>query len=91
MWMGADPLAAARALGDAIYHVHAKDTRIDPVNAGVNGVIDTTPGSDYKARAWNYITLGYGHGEDVVARIRRRRSPRPATTACCRSSTRTRR
>ena len=29
-WMGADPLAATRALGDAIYHVHAKDTRIDP-------------------------------------------------------------
>ena len=25
-WMGADPLAATRALGDAIYHVHAKDT-----------------------------------------------------------------
>ncbi len=25
-WMGADPLLAAEALGDAIYHVHAKDT-----------------------------------------------------------------
>ena len=24
MWMGADPLAAVRALGDAIYHVHAR-------------------------------------------------------------------
>ena len=32
MWMGADPLAAARALGDAIYYVHAKDTRIEPVD-----------------------------------------------------------
>jgi sugar phosphate isomerase/epimerase len=63
MWMGADPLAAARALGEAIYYVHAKDTRIDPVNAGINGVIDTTPGSDYKARAWSYITLGLGHDE----------------------------
>ena len=52
-----------RALGDAIYYVHAKDTRIDPVNAGINGVIDTTPGSDYKARAWSYITLGLGHDE----------------------------
>ncbi|TMG86953.1 MAG: sugar phosphate isomerase/epimerase, partial [Betaproteobacteria bacterium] len=38
MWMGADPIAAVRALGDAIYHVHAKDTRVDPVIAGVNGV-----------------------------------------------------
>jgi sugar phosphate isomerase/epimerase len=63
MWMGADPIAAARALGSAIYYVHAKDTRIDPVNAGVNGVIDTTPGSDYRSRAWNYITLGLGHDE----------------------------
>ena len=63
MWMGADPLAAAHALGDAIYYVHAKDTRIDPVNAGVNGVIDTTPGSDFQARAWSYITLGLGHDE----------------------------
>lgn len=63
MWMGADPIAAARALGDAVYYVHAKDTRIDPVIAGVNGVIDTTPGSDFKVRAWNYITLGHGHGE----------------------------
>ena len=26
-WMGADPLAAADALGDALYHVHAKDTQ----------------------------------------------------------------
>jgi len=63
MWMGADPLAAAHALGEAVYYVHAKDTRIDPVNAGINGVIDTTPGSDYKARAWSYITLGLGHDE----------------------------
>src|SRR5216684_1971529 len=29
MWMGADPLAAIAALGDSIYHVHAKDARID--------------------------------------------------------------
>ena len=63
MWMGADPLAAARALGGAIYYVHAKDTRIDPTIAGINGVIDTTPGSAFDSRAWNYITLGRGHGE----------------------------
>jgi sugar phosphate isomerase/epimerase len=63
MWMGADPLAAAHALGGAIYYVHAKDTRIDPVIAGINGVIDTTPGSDFKNRAWSYITLGRGRAE----------------------------
>ena len=63
MWMGADPLAAARALGEAVYSVPAKDTRIDATIAGVNGVIDTTPGSAYQSRAWNYITLGHGHDE----------------------------
>jgi sugar phosphate isomerase/epimerase len=61
MWMGADPIAAAHALNGATYYVHAKDTRIEPRVADVNGVIDTTPGSDYSRRAWNYITLGYGH------------------------------
>jgi sugar phosphate isomerase/epimerase len=63
MWMGADPLAAARALGDAVYYVHAKDTLINTAIAGVNGVIDTTPGSAFETRAWNYITLGRGHDE----------------------------
>jgi sugar phosphate isomerase/epimerase len=63
MWMGADPLVAARALGEAVYYVHAKDTRIESAIADVNGVIDTTPGSDYGSRAWNYITLGRGHDE----------------------------
>ena len=63
MWMGADPIAAAHALDGAIYYVHAKDTRIDPRIAGINGVIDTTPGSDFRNRAWSYITLGYGRDE----------------------------
>jgi sugar phosphate isomerase/epimerase len=43
--------------------VHAKDTRIDPRIAGVNGVIDTTPGSEHLSRAWSYVTLGHGHDE----------------------------
>src|ERR1700759_4966333 len=29
MWMGADPVQSARALEGAIYHVHAKDTRLE--------------------------------------------------------------
>ncbi len=62
-WMGADPLVAARALGSAIYHVHAKDTRIDPLLGATNGTLETTPGMQYQTRSWNYITLGYGHGE----------------------------
>ncbi|HUB10410.1 MAG TPA: sugar phosphate isomerase/epimerase [Acetobacteraceae bacterium] len=60
-WMGADPLAATRALGDAIYHVHAKDTRIDPVTSGINSRIDTKPVDLLRDRSWSYVTLGYGH------------------------------
>jgi sugar phosphate isomerase/epimerase len=63
MWMGADPIAAIRALGPAIHHVHAKDTAIDPVNAGRDGVLETTPNERFADRAWNYVTLGYGRDE----------------------------
>jgi sugar phosphate isomerase/epimerase len=63
MWMGADAIAAIRALGPAIYHVHAKDTRIDQTVASVNSCIETIPGERFQERAWNYVTLGYGHGE----------------------------
>ena len=63
MWMGADPIVATQTLGGAIYHVHAKDTRIDPIIGARNGVIETVPGDQWRERSWNYITLGYGHGE----------------------------
>jgi sugar phosphate isomerase/epimerase len=60
-WMGADPLAAVPALGDAIYHVHAKDTRINPAVAPINSLIDVTPADRIEQRAWSYVTLGDGH------------------------------
>jgi sugar phosphate isomerase/epimerase len=60
-WMGADPLAAVGALGDAIYHVHAKDTRINTGVAAVHGLIDVTPMDRLEERAWSYVTLGRGH------------------------------
>ena len=64
MWMGADPLAAIRALGPAIYHVHAKDTHVEPAVARINGRLETKPSERAGERAWNYVTLGYGHGEE---------------------------
>ena len=60
-WMGADPLAATRLLAPAIYHVHAKDTRVDSANAAVNSLLDTTPVDRLLERSWSYVTLGYGH------------------------------
>jgi sugar phosphate isomerase/epimerase len=61
-WMGADPLAAVPVLGEAIYHVHAKDTRINPSVASVHGMIDVTSNDRVAERAWSYVTLGDGHG-----------------------------
>jgi sugar phosphate isomerase/epimerase len=60
MWMGADPIAAIDALGDAIYHVHAKDTRIEPT-VGVRSRLETASPGQAGVRAWNYVTLGHGH------------------------------
>ena len=61
-WQGVDPIEAVRALGPAIYHVHAKDTAIDPQNARRDGVLDTKPYADEANRSWIFRTVGYGHG-----------------------------
>jgi sugar phosphate isomerase/epimerase len=63
LWMGADPLAAVRSLGSAIYYVHAKDCRIEPIPAAIDGLLDTRPSGEAAKRSWNYVTLGYGHDE----------------------------
>jgi len=63
-WQGMDPLRVVRKIGDAIYHVHAKDTAIDPINTEVNGVLDTKPYSDEINRSWIFRTVGYGHPLD---------------------------
>ena len=64
VWQGIDPVAAIRYLGDAIYHVHAKDTKIDDINTARIGVLDTKHYSDEINRAWVFRTCGFGHGED---------------------------
>lgn len=63
-WQGIDPCAAVRRLGEAVFHVHAKDTRMYDVNIKVNGVLDTKPYRDEKNRSWIFRTVGYGHGPD---------------------------
>jgi sugar phosphate isomerase/epimerase len=63
MWMGADPIAAIDALGEAIYHVHAKDTRLEPRALGLTSRLETRPPLEAAARSWNYVTLGYGHDD----------------------------
>ena len=60
-WQGIDPIKAIRILGDAIYHVHAKDTQIYDANLPLTGVLDTKKYTDERNRGWIFRTVGYGH------------------------------
>lgn len=63
-WQGIDPIAAIRILGDAIFHVHAKDTQLYPSNLIKTGVLDTKPYTQERERGWIFRTCGYGHGAE---------------------------
>ncbi len=63
-WMGADPLTAAEFLGEAVYHVHAKDTLLNPPVTATTGLLENGGLANVQARSWSYITLGFGHGEE---------------------------
>jgi sugar phosphate isomerase/epimerase len=63
MWMGADPLVAIDALGNAIHHVHAKDTYLNKPKQATTSLLENGSLTDIPARSWTYITMGYGHGE----------------------------
>ncbi len=61
--------AAIRALGDAIFHVHAKDVAMDPRNVAVNGVIDPKSYRRMAERSWLFRSVGWGHDELEWKRI----------------------
>ena len=63
IWQGIDPAMAARELAGAIYHVHAKDTKVDAYNTSRNGVLDTKHYGDELNRSWIFRTVGYGNSE----------------------------
>ncbi|MER9252876.1 sugar phosphate isomerase/epimerase [Mesorhizobium sp. M0598] len=63
-WMGADPLVAAEALGEALYHVHAKDTMLNKPVQATTSLLENGSLMNIPARSWSYITLGFGHGEE---------------------------
>ena len=74
IWQGMDPVACIRKLGDAIFHFHAKDTKIDRFNTAVNGVLDTKPYADEIHRSWIFRTIGYGNDaaywKDIISNLR---------------------
>ena len=60
-WQGVDVPMAIRALGDAIFHVHAKDVALDRQNVAVNGVIDAKTYRRMADRSWLFRSVGWGH------------------------------
>ncbi len=74
IWQGMDPVTVIRALGDAIFHVHAKDTKLDKANIAKTGVLDTKPYGDEINRSWIFRSVGYGNDElywkDIVSNLR---------------------
>jgi sugar phosphate isomerase/epimerase len=68
-WQGVDVPAAIRALGPAIFHVHAKDVYVDTQNVAVNGVIDTKTYRRMAERSWLFRSVGFGHNEFEWKRI----------------------
>lgn len=60
-WQGVDVPTAIRALGDSIFHVHAKDVTLDSQNVAVNGVIDAKSYRQMAERSWLFRSVGWGH------------------------------
>ncbi len=73
-WNGVEVPAAIRKLGEAIFHVHGKDSFVDPLNVSVNGCNDGKPYDQIPKRSWTFRTIGYGHDEktwrDIMSALR---------------------
>jgi len=75
-YQGMDPLVVIRTLGPGfVFHVHAKDTRLDPQEMAITGGLDTRPMvGNPGVRSWEYRTIGFGHDErwwrDFVSMLR---------------------
>ena len=74
IWQGMDPVTCIRELGSAIYHFHAKDTKVDPINTAKNGVLDTHSYGKEIKRSCIFRAVGYGHGiefwRDIMSNLR---------------------
>lgn len=74
-WQGIDPVLAIKELGKAgaIYHFHAKDTKLDKYNTALNGVLDTKHYGDELNRSWIFRSVGYGSDyavwKDIVSAL----------------------
>jgi sugar phosphate isomerase/epimerase len=62
-WQGMDIPTVIAALGEAIFHVHAKDVALNAANVARNGVLDAKSFSKMADRSWLFRSVGWGHGE----------------------------
>jgi sugar phosphate isomerase/epimerase len=73
-WQGVDMPAAIRALGDCVFHVHAKDLAFDRHNVAVNGVLDVKSYRRMTERSWLFRSVGWGHDalvwKEIVSALR---------------------
>ncbi len=63
IWQGMDPVMALRELeGGAVYHFHAKDTKVDRLQQGGKTAcwIPVARTGDLLDRSWVFRTIGYG-------------------------------
>ena len=74
IWQQVDSVAAIRALAGSIFHVHAKDCRVDRANTTANGVLDSKNYTREIERSWIFRTVGYGSDaifwKDLVSALR---------------------
>ena len=63
-WQQMNPVAVVRALGEAVHHVHLKDTELIPEQVAIAGVLDDRAFSDPQQRAWIQRTIGRGHNAE---------------------------
>lgn len=75
LWQRMDPILVIRELEGMIYHMHAKDIRMDEQLVRRNGLINTAYFDEPRDRSWNFRSIGYGHGpgfwRNIFAELRR--------------------
>jgi sugar phosphate isomerase/epimerase len=62
-WQGMDSVVTIAALGDAIFHVHAKDVALNRDRIARDGVLDTKSYRRVAERSWTFRSVGWGHDE----------------------------
>ena len=67
LWQGMDPAVFARDFIDRVYHVHAKDVKLN--FDGRNGVLGSHIAFGNTRRGWNFVSLGHGDVDfDAICR-----------------------